>query len=167
MDRDDTSKPTQPETKALTTWLQNRTSIVYATLHSGSLLVGYPYSERWSLDSDFSPTADDELFRAMAKSYSKDHPTMWSGKPFCPGKEVHRTFKDGVVNIATWEGHSMPLHDYNYAMNKGLGFAIYTGCCKAPGPEELDRIWKSHKKAMMKFIRWVSLVSVINWTLFL
>ena len=50
----------------------------------------------------------------------------------------------------------MPLLDYNYVTNKGLGFAIYTGCCKAPASEELDRIWKSHKKAMMKFIRWVS-----------
>lgn len=131
---------------------------MYASLHSGSLVVAYPYSGHFALVDETGPnlTLDDEVFQAAARSYSRDHPTMSGGNPFCPGKAVHEHFKDGIVNMAEWEGHELPLLDYHYTTGKALGFAIFTGCCKAPNAQELDLLWSNNKKALLNFIGWVS-----------
>lgn len=157
-DNDDSSKPTQPESKALLKWINKQSSLMYATLHSGSLVIGYPNSQRVPHSDEIKQkmTSDEILLRTISHSYSKDHPTMSNGQPFCPGKHVDDTFLDGVTNVGKWEGHSMPLLEYNYATNKGFGFAIFTSCCKAPKPADLDQIWNSHKKAMTNLPIWVN-----------
>ena len=132
---------------------------MYATLHSGSLVVGYPFSQQRSIGPLPTPSSDDHLLRSISRSYAKNHVTMFNGQPFCPGKNVHEKFKNGVVNMGEWKDHEMPLLRYSYLSNKALGFAIYTGCCKSVVAEDLDQIWEYHKKAMVMFPDWVSCIT--------
>ena len=80
---------------------------------------------------------------------------MIHGQPFCPGPDVNEQFDEGVINMADWNGHSHSLLDYSYKNGKGLELAIYAGCCKAPSQAELEGLWKSHKKSLLKLIAMV------------
>lgn len=149
---DDDDRPTQPESKAIMRWIKKTPFVLSATLHSGSLVVSYPFSRSMTNLPEGNPTQDDDVFRSIAKSYSADHPTMSKGKPFCPGPNVQKQFPDGIVNMAEWEDHAMSMVDYNYVQGQSFEVAIFTGCCKAPTAKDLNVLWQEHKKAMIKFI---------------
>lgn len=154
VDYTDKRRPTQPETKAIISWIKKTPFVLSATLHSGSLVVGYPYSHP-NADVSNNPTPDNDVLKNIAKVYAQEHPSMANGKPFCPGTSVQDQFKDGVVNMAEWKDHSSTMLDYNYLMGYGLEVAIYTGCCKAPNVKELDKFWNNHRKSLLKYITMV------------
>ena len=160
VDTDDIGKPTQPESKAILDWIKETPFVLSATLHSGSLVVGYPYSHGLNDVAEENPTQDDDVFQSIAKSYSADHPSMSKGQPFCPGSKVKQTFNDGIINMGEWSNHSLSMLDYNYVQGKSLEVAIYTGCCKAPKTSELNIIWKDNKRALLKFLSMVSNVYI-------
>ena len=157
VDSSDKRRPTQPETKAIVNWIKRTPFVLSATLHSGSLVVGYPYSHRKTEEPLSNPTPDNDVLRSISKVYADDHPTMASGQPFCPGVTVKEKFQNGVVNLAEWKDHPIEMLDYNYAMGLGFEVAIYTGCCKSPTAKDMDKLWMNHKKSLLKFITMVSL----------
>lgn len=56
-----------------------------------------------------SPTPDDDVFQYLAALYARVHPTMHLGTP-C--KENARSFKDGIVNGASWYPISGPVRNF-------------------------------------------------------
>ena len=47
-----------------------------ANLHGGTLVANYPYDSTRSGVEENNPTDDDDVFRALALSYSTHHPYM-------------------------------------------------------------------------------------------
>ena len=163
VDSSDKRRPTQPETKAIINWIKHTPFVLSATLHSGSLVVGYPYSHRKMEEPLSNPTPDNDVLLSISKVYADDHPTMANGQPFCPGVTVKEKFPNGVVNLAEWKDHPIEMLDYNYAMGLGFEVAIYTGCCKSPTAKDLDKLWMNHKKSLLKFITMVRLYFYVEF----
>lgn len=67
------------------------------------MVASYPYddSPTHRLTGVYSKSADDEVFKYLAKAYASHHPIMRTGKPNCPGEEGE-TFPDGITNGAQW-----------------------------------------------------------------
>lgn len=143
---------TQPESKALVAWMKESPFVLSASLHGGSLVVSFPFTQSANSIPQPSPTKDDDIFKNLALSYSTLHPTMAHGQPFCPGEHVQDRFNDGIVNMAEWKDHSMKLLDYQYKHGHSFHFAIFTGCCKSPGPNDLPVLWREHKNSLLRFI---------------
>lgn len=77
--------------------------LLSGNLHGGSVVASYPYddSPTHRPTGVYSKSADDEVFKYLAKAYASHHPIMRTGKPNCPGEEGE-TFQDGITNGAQW-----------------------------------------------------------------
>lgn len=71
--------------------------------HGGTVVASYPFDDSKTHKSSgiYSKSADDEVFKYLAKAYASNHPIMKTGTPNCPGEEKE-TFKDGITNGAQW-----------------------------------------------------------------
>lgn len=83
--------------------LPNPRFLLSGNLHGGSVVASYPYddSPTHKATGVYSKSADDEVFRYLAKAYASHHPIMRTGRPNCPGEE-RETFQDGITNGAQW-----------------------------------------------------------------
>lgn len=83
--------------------LPNLRFLLSGNLHGGSVVASYPYddSPTHKPTGVYSKSADDEVFKYLAKAYASHHPIMRTGKPNCPGEEGE-TFQDGITNGAQW-----------------------------------------------------------------
>mgnify|MGYP001810539217 CR=1 FL=1 len=93
--------PVQPETKALATWFHHHKFTLSAHIHTGNVVVYYPFDDYpGSPDGSFySATAYDNEFKAMSLDYTATHPYM--RKLTCPGK---RNFTNGIVRLLAYAG---------------------------------------------------------------
>ena len=81
----------EKETRLVKKWINDVPFVMSANFHGGSLVANYPYDDRQDKRSLYSATPDDDIFRKMAWTYSKNHPKMHLNVPACDGDN----FKDG------------------------------------------------------------------------
>lgn len=84
----------QPETKAVLNWMASNRFILSGSFHGGALVANYPYDNYfnsvWYIPKK-SETNDDDVFKHLAMTYSKNHPKMkWGCRD--------QTFSDGITN---------------------------------------------------------------------
>ena len=159
-------KVLQPETRAVVDWIHKVPFVLSANLEGGSLVVRYPYDTGPTELPESNPTQDDDIFKYIASSYAKNHPTMHHGKPFCPGPRVHERFPNGIINGARWKYNEGTMQDFNYEDRSVFEMTISTGCCKYPFVSELSVHWKNHKMALVNYINQVNLHNFLNSKLF-
>ena len=152
-----TNGPPQPETLALMKWIERRPFVLSANLHGGSLVANYPYDDSPTGRSIYSKSPDDDVFQALAKSYSENHPTMHMKNPPWPCPEVPADhFDDGVTNGAAWYSVSGGMQDYNYVRSNCFEITVEQGCQKFPDASTLPKFWEENKKPLLAFLDMVS-----------
>jgi len=87
--------------------------VLSANLHGGTVVASYPFDDSFTHKQQgaYSPSADDALFRYLARVYAQNHPVMSTGQPNCPGQQ--ETFEDGITNGAKWydvQGKMLTAH---------------------------------------------------------
>ena len=92
-------KAPEPETKAMMEWIKSNKFVLSANLHGGSVVASYPWDDSPSHKDAgvYSASPDDELFKHLARTYSRYHATMHTGT-VCPGDH----FPNGTTNGAHW-----------------------------------------------------------------
>eukprot|EP00794_Sanderia_malayensis_P014035 gene14035-15494_t len=141
----------QPETKAVADWIRNGSFVLSANLHGGALVVNYPYDNTPDGNEKYNPTADDELFKHLARAYSEAHPIMHMGKP-CPDNGVQRQFLHGITNGAAWYVVKGGMQDYNYLNSNDFEITIEMGCYKFPPSAAMPAYWNSNKISMLRYM---------------
>ena len=96
-----------------------------------------------------SVTADDAVFRELAKTYSTNHPSMHIGFG-CNGSSVR--FPDGVTNGVKWREQHYTMQDYTYLNLDIPQLSFFVSCCKFPAAREVDSIWKANQKPLLAFL---------------
>ncbi|NWI07467.1 CBPD Carboxypeptidase, partial [Phainopepla nitens] len=119
----------------------------------GSVVASYPYddSPTHRLTGVYSKSADDEVFKYLAKAYASHHPIMRTGKPNCPGEEGE-TFPDGITNGAQWYDVEGGMQDYNYVWANCFEITLELSCCKYPLTSELPKEWENNRESLLAFI---------------
>lgn len=93
------------------------------------MVASYPFDDSASHDltGHYSRSADDALFRYLARTYADHNPIMRTGRPQCPDTP-NETFEDGITNGAQWydvPGKGLPaVLSLNYESMKLRRFSV-------------------------------------------
>eukprot|EP00054_Salpingoeca_dolichothecata_P018602 m.114425 g.114425 ORF g.114425 m.114425 type:complete len:336 (+) comp22932_c0_seq1:182-1189(+) len=146
--------PTQPETQAVMTWIQETPFVLSANLHGGAIVASYPYDDSPSQSSGvYSATSDDDLFRFLSLVYSRSHHTMHNGR------HCGEYFPNGITNGAEWYNVAGGMQDYNY-IHGNVSCAEITlelSCTKYPSASSLSSYWSANKDALINYMLQVHL----------
>lgn len=144
-----------PETKAVMKWMRAIPFVLSASLHGGELVVTYPYDfSRHPLEEKmYSPTADEKMFRLLAKAYAGAHPVISDkSEARCGGNFVKR---GGIINGAQWYSFTGGMADFNYLHTNCFEITLELGCEKFPLEEELYSAWHENKESLLTFMEMV------------
>ena len=97
----------------------------------------------------YSATADDDLFKHLAQTYSFNHGSMHRGDP-CP--DGTPGFVNGTTNGAKWYPLIGGMQDYNYIWGNCVEITLELSCCKYPFRTELEKFWIENKKSLLVYI---------------
>ncbi len=147
-----TERTRAPETTAIIQWLKKYPFVLSINFHNGALVANYPYDNSPSGKDVYAACPDDDIFRQLALTYSKNHPKMHLGKP-CSGDRSG--FKDGITNGAAWYSVSGGMQDYNYLHTNCFEITVEQGCGKFPYSYMLESIWDENRDSMIKYIEQV------------
>lgn len=144
------------ETKAVMNWLAKTHFVLSANLHGGAMVANYPFDNYHGVNpqnpiSKYSRAPDDDVFIHLAKAYSFNHATMYSG-PACDSSD---RFTDGITNGAEWYPATGVMQDYNYLYAGCMELTIELSCCKFPASSELKKYWSDNKNALFSYLNQV------------
>ncbi|CAF0751945.1 unnamed protein product [Brachionus calyciflorus] len=138
----------QPETRALMEWSSYFPFVLSANLHSGAVVVNYPYDDNLNGAQVDTPSPDDSVFKMISKSYSMAHTEMFKGIQ-C---SITDKFQDGITNGAAWYAARGSMQDWNYLNTNNLEVTIELSCEKWIDESQLEKYWKANKYALFSYI---------------
>ncbi|KAJ3590658.1 hypothetical protein NHX12_008607, partial [Muraenolepis orangiensis] len=149
----DVSKQDAPEVWAVIKWILEKKFVLSANLHGGTLVATYPFDDTAShqVQGAYSRSADDALFRYLARVYAQNHPLMTTGQPNCP-ETPEETFEDGITNGAEWYDVPGGMQDYNYLHGNCLEVTMELSCCKYPPASELQKEWDLNRESLIAYM---------------
>ncbi|VVC30035.1 Peptidase M14, carboxypeptidase A,Carboxypeptidase-like, regulatory domain [Cinara cedri] len=147
----------EPETKAIIEWIKSLPFVLSANLHGGALVANYPFDSSMN-DGNPKPqpsyTPDNEVFVLLAKTYSMNHPKMHLDNNKCKNDKF--SFKEGIVNGATWYSVIGGMQDFNYLNTNCFELTIEMGCTKFPFKKDLESYWRDNRESLLSFMEQVN-----------
>ncbi|KAH7645110.1 carboxypeptidase d-like protein [Dermatophagoides farinae] len=144
------------ETLSMMNWLQQYPFVLSANLHGGALVANYPFDGNNGTDDYYNGTPDDQLFRHLALTYSKNHPHMHKGRCYkkCADNDLsNEYYPNGIINGADWYALYGGMQDWNYLHTNCFEITVELGCQKYPLANELPRLWQENRRPMLVFIK--------------
>jgi len=128
--------------------------VISANMHGGDLVANYPYDEARGINpTEYSPSPDDETFRQIALTYSKNHPRMSDPtRPGCDQPQNQFAKQGGITNGAAWYTVEGGMQDFNYLSSNDFEITLELGCDKYPPASALSQEWEDNKKSLLEFI---------------
>ena len=130
----------EPETQSVMEWSSNHNFVLSANMHSGALVVNYPFDGPYS--GEYSECEDDELFINLALTYSENHSNMYNESPF----------NQGITNGADWYALFGGMQDWNYIWHNNMEITLEQCEVKWPQENQLSALWEDNKEAMISYI---------------
>lgn len=139
----------QPETSAVIKMSKQFPFVLSANLHSGSVVVNYPYDLNADNKRVDTPSPDDAAFEMVSLAYSKANTKMYNGQATCakPFK-----FNHGIVNGAVWYVADGTMQDWNYFYTNDLEVTIELSCDKLVKENSLRTHWNDNKFSLLSYI---------------
>ena len=129
----------EPETAAVMEWSLNHNFILSANMHTGALVVNYPYDGPNS--GTYSACPDDALFQYISLAYANAHPNMSSGG-----------FNNGITNGSQWYAISGGMQDWNYVWTGDFDVTLEQNEVKWPDSNQLASLWEDHREPMLTYM---------------
>ena len=129
----------QPETQAVMEWTWQRNFVLSANMHTGALVVNYPFDGPNT--GVYSGAPDDDVFVHISTCYADSHPNMESGG-----------FQNGITNGAQWYAVFGGMQDWNYVWESDFDITLEQNEVKWPNSNLLDGLWEDHREPMIAYI---------------
>jgi len=128
------------EVRRVMQWTADNSFVLSANLHTGALVVNYPYDDdgKGSVDS---PTPDDLLFEDVSRRYSVHNIPMWNS-PY---------FQDGITNGAAWYSITGGMQDWNYRYASCNDVTIELSNNKKPSASQIPNFWNNNRESMLSY----------------
>ena len=141
-DANNTLSGRQPETQALMQWSFNHHFVLSANMHTGALVVNYPFDGPNS--GAYSACPDDDLFVHISLGYADAHPNMASGG-----------FPNGITNGAAWFSIYGGMQDWNYIWEGDFDITLEQNEVKWPNSNQLAGLWEDHREPLLVYMEQV------------
>jgi hypothetical protein len=105
-------------------------------LHSGALVINYPY------DTQYALCPDNDLYIHMALTYSQYNGPMYG----------NFEFPQGITNGAAWYLVHGGMQDWNYFFMKDFDLTGELGDDYSPDPDLLPEYWDNNRESMLHYI---------------
>ena len=137
----------EPETLALMEWIAEYPFVLSANLHGGALVASYPYDNSRDASDVYTASPDDDVFRHLALTYSRNHPTMHIREA--------SGFVDGITNGADWYSIDGGMQDYTYLQSNCFEILVEQGFCKYPSYSYIETLWRDNRESLLVFLEQV------------
>ena len=125
----------QAETAALMRWHATKNFALSSCLHSGTVLIVYPYGNNLTNTDTYSPSPDDNLFIEISTKYIDGNPNM---------NTTH--IKNGAVMYPI----TGEMADWKYRFLGTLATTIELSNVKEP--IDITTVWNNHKQALINYL---------------
>ncbi|XP_042494833.1 carboxypeptidase SOL1 isoform X2 [Macadamia integrifolia] len=132
----------QPETKAIMSWLKERSFTGSASLHGGALVANYPWDGSQDKRKEYYACPDDKAFQHMASAYSRSHYNM----------SLSQEFVGGITNGAFWYPIYGGMQDWNYIHAGCFELTLEISDVKWPSADELPVLWEYNRMSMLNLV---------------
>ena len=150
----------QPETKAIMKWVLENPFVLSLILHGGAVGAFYPFDDgkykpagTASKSGYVSETADNNVMKYLAKTYSSNHKDMHLGLPCKHPDAPDFTFENGFQNGAEWYPLSGSMNDFNYLFSNCFEVTVEVTCCKKPDASTLPSEWDKNFKSLVAYLK--------------
>ncbi|TVQ82313.1 MAG: DUF2817 domain-containing protein [Phycisphaeraceae bacterium] len=132
----------QPETAVIMNWSWAHNFVLSANIHTGALVVNYPFDNNPSGSSIYTPTPDDDVMVALSLSYSEQNLPMYNNP----------SFPQGITNGADWYSISGGMQDWNYHYNNCMEVTLELSNVKNPPASTIPGFWNDNRESMLAYL---------------
>lgn len=132
----------QPETQHVMRWTADHRFVLSANLHTGALVVNYPYDDNGFPSGVYAATPDAELVRHLALTYADANPPM-SASP---------VFHNGITNGGQWYVIQGGMQDWNYRYAGCIEVTLELSSVKRPAASLLPQFWEDNRESMLRYM---------------
>ena len=132
----------QPETAHVMRWIAANSFVLSANLHTGALLVNYPYDDDGKGSGNDAPTPDDLVIEDISLEYSYYNPPMYDS-PYFPM---------GISNGSKWFSISGGMMDWNYRYAGCIDVTLELSNTKWPNASTLPQYWADNEQSMLHYL---------------
>lgn len=133
----------EPETQAIMEWSKENHFVLSANMHGGSIVANYPFDgNKEGISRRYEKTVDDQMFRELALTYSREHPKMF----------YSREFHQGITNGAQWYVLYGGMQDWNYLETSDMEITVELSYRKFPAPHKLNGFWEDNRNSLISYI---------------
>lgn len=136
------------ETGVIMNWTMAYPTTLSANLHTGALVVNYPYDNDGK-GSVYSASPDDDVFIYLSEEYARNNPPMWASS----------SFFHGITNGAAWYSITGGMQDWHYRYLGGFEVTIELSSVKRPTASLLPQYWLENRESMLRYME-LSLIGV-------
>ncbi|MBI1321380.1 MAG: hypothetical protein GC168_20850 [Candidatus Hydrogenedens sp.] len=134
----------QTETRLVMAWTAAHSFVSSANIHTGSLVVNYPFDEPASA---YTSSADDALFVDISLRYASNNPPMYASP----------SFDDGITNGAAWYTVYGGMQDWHYRYMGCNEVTLELSNIKKPSQSTLATYWENNRESMLQYMEAVHL----------
>ncbi|MBI2426101.1 MAG: carboxypeptidase regulatory-like domain-containing protein [Candidatus Hydrogenedentes bacterium] len=132
----------QPEVRHVMEWSAANSFVLSANLHTGALLVNYPYDEDGRPSGANAPSPDDALFRVISLQYAQENPPMFASS----------LFPNGISNGSDWFAIDGGMQDWNYRFLTCAEVTIELSNTKRPNATTLPQFWEDNEESLVRYM---------------
>jgi len=132
----------EAEVQAIMSWSAANSFVLGANMHTGALVVNYPYDDDGVPSGTNAPTPDDAVIRALSRRYADTNSPMFNNPAF-PG---------GITNGAAWYVATGGMQDWNYRYLGCVEVTIELSNIKKPASSNLPGLWENNRESMLRYI---------------
>ncbi|MCP4639937.1 MAG: hypothetical protein GY851_05880 [bacterium] len=131
-----------PEVARVMEWTADNSFVLSANLHTGALVVNYPYDEDGVGSGLDAPSPDDLLFEDVSLRYSVHNTPMWNNP----------AFTDGITNGSRWYAMYGGMQDWNYRYASCNEVTLELSNTKTPSESLLPQYWTENEESMLSYM---------------
>ena len=135
-----TGRPT--EVQLIQEWVAANSFVLSANLHTGALLVNYPFDEDIGFFAEYTPAPDDDLLIDISLRYSTTNQPMFNSFQF----------EDGISNGGDWFTIYGGMQDWNYRYVGCIEVTLELSNTKRPSESTIAAFWDDNRDSMLNYM---------------
>ena len=130
------------ETQLVMEWTAANSFVLSANIHTGTLVVNYPYDEGDGTPGQYDIAPDDSLFIDVSTRYSIHNSPMYNSSQF----------DNGITNGSDWYTVYGGMQDWNYRYVSCNEVTLELSAIKRPQASTLATYWEQNRESMLSYM---------------